>query len=80
MKAAPHSLTEVDAMAKLEEFRGQVTDHRGPSFATIAGYAANGAIIHYHAQGPNSATIGVDSLFLLDSGGQYLDGTTDVTR
>ncbi len=80
VQSAPLSLTEVDAMDKLEEFRGRVRDHRGPSFATIAGYASNGAIIHYHAERPNTAKIGVDSLFLLDSGGQYLDGTTDVTR
>eukprot|EP01034_Spumella_vulgaris_P025154 gene25154-31577_t len=80
VKSAPNSLSEVDAMDKLEEFRGLVKDHRGPSFATIAGYGSNGAIIHYHAERPHASTIGVDSLFLLDSGGQYLDGTTDVTR
>jgi Xaa-Pro aminopeptidase len=80
VKKSPQSLSEVDAMDKLEEFRGQVKDHKGPSFPTIAGYGPNGAIIHYHAEKHNTAQIGVDSLFLLDSGGQYLDGTTDVTR
>jgi Xaa-Pro aminopeptidase len=80
VKRSPESLTEVDAMDMLEEFRGRVKDHKGPSFPTIAGYGPNGAIIHYHAEKHNTSQIGVNSLFLLDSGGQYLDGTTDVTR
>ena len=80
VKAAPGAISETDAMAKLEEFRRKCKHHVGPSFATIAGYAANGAIIHYHAEPATAGRIGVDSLFLLDSGAQYLDGTTDVTR
>ncbi len=80
VKAAPNTISETDAMAKLEEFRGRVVDHKGPSFATIAGYGPNGAIIHYHSEPATAAKIGIDTLFLLDSGGQYLDGTTDVTR
>lgn len=54
--------------------------HRGPSFATIAGYGANGAIIHYKPKSSNSAILGTKKVFLLDSGAQYVDGTTDVTR
>ena len=54
--------------------------HQGLSFSTIAGYGPNGAIIHYHPLEKSSAEIGTDSLFLLDSGAQYMDGTTDVTR
>lgn len=78
--AAPHSLTECNAADKLEEFRGAMAGHRGPSFATIAGYGAHGAIIHYKPEPATAKTIGTDNVFLLDSGGQYLDGTTDVTR
>mmetsp|Transcript_24714 Transcript_24714/g.35487 ORF Transcript_24714/g.35487 Transcript_24714/m.35487 type:complete len:697 (-) Transcript_24714:639-2729(-) len=51
-----------------------------PSFPTIAGVAANGAVIHYRAPEEGSASLGPQDLVLLDSGGQYLDGTTDVTR
>lgn len=80
VKAAPLTLRETDAMEKLEEFRRRGELHVGPSFPTIAGYGANGAVIHYHSQPSSAARIGTDSLFLLDSGAQYLDGTTDVTR
>lgn len=73
-------VTEYDVTVKIEEFRARMQMHRGPSFATIAGYGANGAIIHYKPSATESAVIGTESLFLLDSGGQYLDGTTDVTR
>ena len=52
----------------------------GLSFCTIAGYGSNGAIIHYRPDKDTSAVIGQQSTFLLDSGGQYLDGTTDTTR
>jgi Xaa-Pro aminopeptidase len=51
-----------------------------PSFATIAGFNANGAIMHYRAQAHSCATIEGDGLLLIDSGGQYLGGTTDITR
>jgi len=50
------------------------------SFDTIAGYGPNGAVIHYRAEPATAATLGTSSLFLLDSGAQYVDGTTDVTR
>jgi Xaa-Pro aminopeptidase len=49
-------------------------------YSTIAGYAANGAIIHYKPEKMTASKIGLNGTFLLDSGGQYLDGTTDVTR
>eukprot|EP01038_Epipyxis_sp_PR26KG_P016905 gene16905-23198_t len=80
VKQNPLTITEYDATLKLEEFRGKLDKHVGPSFNTIAGYAGNGAVIHYKPDENKSALIGIDSLFLLDSGGQYLDGTTDVTR
>jgi len=73
-------LTECDVVDKLEEFRGRMEKHVGPSFSTISGYASNGAIIHYKPEKDTCSTLGTDSLFLLDSGAQYLDGTTDVTR
>ncbi|CAM9717427.1 unnamed protein product, partial [Hapterophycus canaliculatus] len=50
------------------------------SFETISGYGPNGAVIHYAAQEETARSLGTDSLFLLDSGAQYTDGTTDVTR
>jgi len=80
VKAAPHSITEFDVAVKIEEFRKKAGQHVSPSFDTIAGYGKNGAIIHYKPEAKTAATLGVDSLFLLDSGAQYLDGTTDVTR
>ncbi len=74
------NITEYDVTVKLEEFRSKMPGHVGPSFSTIAGYGTNGAIIHYKPEKNTAAKLGVDSLFLLDSGAQYNDGTTDVTR
>lgn len=74
------TINEYDVTEKIEEFRSQMPDHKGPSFGSISGYGTNGAIIHYHCDKDTCQTLGYDSLFLLDSGGQYLDGTTDVTR
>lgn len=71
---------EVSAADKLAEFRSQQENLKGFSFATISGYASNGAIIHYRATAETSKVIKNDSLYLLDSGGQYLEGTTDITR
>ena len=80
VRATPNMVTEYQAAEELEKFRSAMYGHKYPSFATIAGYGPNGAIIHYKPEATTSATIGTDSLFLLDSGGQYIDGTTDVTR
>ncbi len=74
------TLTEVTAADRLEAFRAESNTFRGPSFATIAGAAGNGAIVHYRANPKTAARIHPDMVMLLDSGGQYLDGTTDVTR
>jgi len=74
------TLTEITAAEKLEAFRAESNTFRGPSFATIAGAAGNGAIVHYRATPQSAARIKADMVMLLDSGGQYLDGTTDVTR
>ncbi len=74
------SLTEVDAADKLAEFRELSEEYEGPSFETISGYAANGAIIHYTAEPGTAATLKPEGLYLVDSGGQYRFGTTDITR
>ena len=73
-------ITEMDVVAKLEEFRRRDNSYRGPSFSTISGWGANGAIVHYRATPDTNATINPPGLLLLDSGGQYNDGTTDITR
>ncbi|MBO5285173.1 MAG: aminopeptidase P family protein [Alphaproteobacteria bacterium] len=72
--------TETDVAAKLLNFRKKELNFYSESFATIAASGANGAIVHYHASKEKAATLKKNTLFLLDSGAQYLDGTTDVTR
>lgn len=73
-------LTEVEAAERLEGFRSKQNGFITTSFETISGSGANGAVIHYRAEKETCATITGDEVFLLDSGGQYVDGTTDVTR
>jgi Xaa-Pro aminopeptidase len=73
-------LTEHSIADKLEAFRQEQNQYVGPSFGTIAGYQGNGAIVHYAAQPETAATLLEQGLLLLDSGGQYRDGTTDITR
>lgn len=73
-------LDEVDGADRLETFRRAQKDCVGLSFDTISGSGPNGAIIHYKPEKPSAANITLDQLYLCDSGGQYLDGTTDVTR
>ncbi len=73
-------ITEIDVVVKLEQFRRRDNSYRGPSFSTISGWAANGAIVHYRADDKTNAKITPPGLLLLDSGGQYNDGTTDITR
>lgn len=80
------NLTELSATQKLKEFRAENAAFKSDSFPTIAGYADNGAIVHYRATKRTDKTITAPGLFLVDSGGQYLDedkgvaGTTDITR
>ena len=76
----PNSITELDVCNKLDYLRGQNEYYMGPSFSTIAAYGSNGAIVHYNPSDLSNSIIGSNSLLLVDSGGQYLDGTTDVTR
>lgn len=74
--------TEVKAANELETYRGLMDHNRGESFPSISAYGSNGAIIHYQPKGdsPEQHLIKNQSLYLLDCGGQYLDGTTDITR
>lgn len=72
--------TEIDLADKLHEFRAMGEHFTDESFATIAGWKGNGAIVHYHAEPNECAKIEGEGVLLLDSGGQYLDGTTDITR
>jgi Xaa-Pro aminopeptidase len=73
-------LTEFSAAAVLDRMRGQQAGFAGLSFPTIAGSGPNGAIIHYRPEAATAAAVTDKAVFLLDSGGQYCDGTTDVTR
>ena len=72
--------TELDVVRQLQQFRAMDPQFREPSFATIAGSGLHGAIVHYHADMASNRRVHMGELFLLDSGGQYDDGTTDVTR
>jgi len=78
--SAREPLTELDISAKTLEFRSHSEMFRGLSFTTIAGAGPNGAIVHYVATEQSNRQLEQGSLLLLDSGGQYLDGTTDITR
>ena len=78
--AKGEELDELKVMSKLRSYRAEQDMFFGESFNTIAGFASNGAIIHYGASEETSKKIDDSALFLLDSGGQYLDGTTDITR
>ncbi len=78
--APPGSITELDAVARLAAMRAGGEHYRGPSFDTISGAGSNGAIVHYRVTEESNRTLEPGTLYLVDSGGQYLDGTTDVTR
>ena len=73
-------VSELDVDAKLTELRSVDPTFRGLSFATIAAYGANGAIVHYEPTSADNAVLEPKGFLLLDCGGQYLHGTTDVTR
>ena len=72
--------TEYELGIRLNEFRAKDDKFYGDSFGTICGYLGNGAIVHYSAQKDTAATVRPEGVLLLDSGGQYVDGTTDITR
>ena len=73
-------LNEISVAKKIFEFRSLEKTFVCESFSTISGFAENGAIIHYKANEITNKTIDKDGLYLLDTGGQYLEGTTDITR
>jgi Xaa-Pro aminopeptidase len=80
-KEAPSGkLAEIDAVAALESFRRDTGALKDISFPTIAGAGPNGAIVHYRVTRASNRRIGMNELFLIDSGAQYEDGTTDITR
>lgn len=74
------SISEYELSVRLNEFRAQGERFYGDSFGTIAGYKGHGAIVHYKAEPETSYRITNEGVLLLDSGGQYYDGTTDITR
>lgn len=78
--AAGEAVTEVDVDEKLMALRSEQALNIGVSFDTIAAYGANAAMMHYHATPGNCTTLAPKGFLLVDCGGQYLDGTTDITR
>jgi Xaa-Pro aminopeptidase len=79
-EAPTGNLTEIDAVEALESFRRDTGELKDVSFPTIAGAGADGAIVHYRVTRATNRRIRPGDLFLVDSGGQYEDGTTDITR
>tara|TARA_A100001015_G_scaffold311562_1_gene415055 strand:+ start:569 stop:2278 length:1710 start_codon:yes stop_codon:yes gene_type:complete len=73
-------ITEISAQKKLENYRKKNKNYKFPSFSTISGSGPNSAIIHYKASDQSNRTLKKGDLYLVDSGGQYSYGTTDVTR
>ncbi|GAA0090009.1 aminopeptidase P family protein [Paraclostridium bifermentans] len=73
-------ISEISASEKLEELRRAQEGFIEPSFATIAGYREHAAMMHYSATSESDYKLEASDLFLIDSGGQYFDGTTDITR
>ena len=73
-------MTELSVTEKLESIRSAGENYIGPSFDTIAGFAEHGAIVHYSATEETDKEIIPDGLLLVDTGGHYLEGTTDITR
>ncbi|MBS0252797.1 MAG: aminopeptidase P family protein [Proteobacteria bacterium] len=78
--ASDGTLDEITAVQKLEEFRRDTNMLRDVSFPTISGSGPNGAIVHYRVSEETNRRVSPGELFLIDSGGQYPDGTTDITR
>lgn len=72
--------TELDIVHKLHEYRSKQTNYISESFTTIAATGSNGAIVHYTPTTQSNKQLEADNLLLIDSGAQYLDGTTDITR
>jgi Xaa-Pro aminopeptidase len=75
-----NGVDELTNVEKIEAFRKEQEKFIGSSFATISGFAANSAVIHYHAMPETNRVVDNSNIYLLDSGGQYREGTTDITR
>lgn len=73
-------ITEISASKKLTELRAMGENYKGDSFNTIAGYKDHAAMMHYSATEATDYELKAEGMFLVDSGAQYLDGTTDITR
>ncbi len=71
---------EAEVATKLAAFRAEQADYFGESFSAIVGYESNGAVVHYRPEMESCLSIENKGMLLLDSGGQYIDGTTDITR
>jgi Xaa-Pro aminopeptidase len=80
MDSAAGRESELSAAAHLLALRGEVARFRGESFPAISGAGPNGAVIHYRVSAESNRAIGANELYLIDSGGQFEDGTTDITR
>ena len=78
--AADRRITEWDAAVKLRDLRAEIEDFRGESFETISAYGPGAALPHYVTPRENAPVLEPHGLYLCDSGGQYLSGTTDITR
>lgn len=76
----PATLNEISAAEQLEAFRRECPQYKGQSFPTISAFGGNGAIVHYHASEQSNQQFTASGLYLVDSGGQYREGTTDITR
>ena len=79
-RSKQNGIDDLEAANYMDKLRAQQEHNKGPSFETISGGGPNAAVIHYHATPNNHAFVTKDMIHLVDSGGQYLDGTTDVTR
>ena len=80
LKNENHTLNEYTASLYLKELYAQGEHNQGQSFETISSIGANGAVIHYSPEEDTGVRLNNNEIYLLDSGAQYLDGTTDITR
>ena len=80
MNVGKQDMTEVSAAEYIEQLRKENEHFIEPSFSTICAYGANGAIVHYSATPENCAQIKPEGFLMVDSGGHYLEGSTDITR
>ena len=74
------TISELSLGEKIDKLRSDGENYLGPSFSTIVAFNQNGALPHYNANKESDKSIGANGILLVDSGGQYLDGTTDITR